>query len=313
MGFFNNLRENNRNSEVTSKKGAAHENESDSEEKESSGALYSMAPPTFQLKSQVVQKLGEEEEEMLQGKFDGSLEAETSTQPFQLKSSSSGNALPENLQSGIESLSGYSMDDVNVHYNSEQPAQLNAHAYAQGTDIHIASGQEKHLPHEAWHVAQQKQGRVNATTQTKGVNVNDDTSLEHEADVMGEKAISIGSSFSGNNAAVQRKPTSPFSLVSQLVSRVVQMVKPRNKAAAETKIGSTGDYYKNGIVGGGKTFQNREGRLPKGSRRNRITYTEYDVNPYQNGQRRDAERLVKGSDGRIWYTSNHYRSFTEVK
>ena len=60
--------------------------------------------------------------------------------------------LPDNLKSGIENLSGHSMDDVKVHYNSNKPAQLQAHAYAQGTDIHIASGQEKHLPHEAWHV-----------------------------------------------------------------------------------------------------------------------------------------------------------------
>jgi len=52
------------------------------------------------------------------------------------------------------------MDDVKVHSNSDKPAQINAHAYAQGTDIHPASGQEKHFPHEAWHVVQQKQGRV---------------------------------------------------------------------------------------------------------------------------------------------------------
>jgi hypothetical protein len=52
------------------------------------------------------------------------------------------------------------MDDVKVHSNSDKPAKINAHAYAQGTDIHPASGQEKHLPHEAWHVVQQKQGRV---------------------------------------------------------------------------------------------------------------------------------------------------------
>ena len=71
--------------------------------------------------------------------------------------------LPNNLKSGIENLSGHSMDDVKVHYNSDKPTQLNAHAYAQGTDIHIASGQEKHLPHEAWHVVQQKQGRVKPT------------------------------------------------------------------------------------------------------------------------------------------------------
>lgn len=98
--------------------------------------------------------------------------------------------LPDNLKSGVESLSGYLMDDVKVHYNSDKPAQLNAHAYAQGTDIHLASGQEKHLPHEAWHVVQQKQGRVMPTLKLEGgVKVNDDASLEKEADVMGEKAL----------------------------------------------------------------------------------------------------------------------------
>jgi hypothetical protein len=68
---------------------------------------------------------------------------------------------------------------------------LQSHAYAQGTDIHLASGQEKHLPHEAWHVVQQKQGRVKPTLQMKGaVNINDDAGLEKEADVMGAKAAS---------------------------------------------------------------------------------------------------------------------------
>lgn len=97
--------------------------------------------------------------------------------------------LPDQLKSGIENLSGISMDDVSVHYNSSDPAQLQAHAFAQGTDIHIGPGQEKHLPHEAWHVVQQKQGRVKPTLQMKGeVNINDDDALETEADVMGAKA-----------------------------------------------------------------------------------------------------------------------------
>ena len=127
-----------------------------------------------------IQKKGIEEEEPLQGKF---------ASPIQKKENNTG--LPDNLKSGIENLSGYSMDDVKVHYNSDKPAQLQAHAYAQGTDIHIASGQEKHLPHEAWHVVQQKQGRVQPTLQMKGnVNVNDDAGLENEADVMGAKALS---------------------------------------------------------------------------------------------------------------------------
>lgn len=108
-------------------------------------------------------------------------------QPIQKKENRTG--LPGNLRTGVETLSGYSMDDVRVHYNSDKPARLQAHAYTQGTDIHIAPGQDKHLPHEAWHVVQQKQGRVRPTMKMKGkVNVNDDVGLEKEADVMGGKA-----------------------------------------------------------------------------------------------------------------------------
>jgi len=100
--------------------------------------------------------------------------------------------LPDQLKSGIEQLSGYSMNDVKVHYNSSKPAQLRAHAFAQGTEIHLGMGQEKHLPHEAWHVVQQKQGRVKPTLQMKGkVDINDDPGLEKEADEMGSKAERI--------------------------------------------------------------------------------------------------------------------------
>ena len=152
-----------------------------------------------------IQRQALEEEEQLQGKFKTaqrkSLEEEElqmKAAPLQKKTSpeqsrrENNTGLPDNLRSGIESLSGYSMDDVKVHYNSNQPAKLNAHAYAQGRDIHLASGQEKHLPHEAWHVVQQKQGRVKPTLQMKGkVNVNDDVGLEKEADVMGAKALKL--------------------------------------------------------------------------------------------------------------------------
>jgi hypothetical protein len=101
--------------------------------------------------------------------------------PLQRKENNTG--LPDNLKSGVEKLSGESLDDVQVHRNSDQPAQMQAHAFAQGNQIHVAPGQEKHLPHEAWHVAQQKQGRVKPTTQMKGkIPVNDDKGLEQEAD-----------------------------------------------------------------------------------------------------------------------------------
>lgn len=117
--------------------------------------------------------------------------------PIQRQENKTG--LPDNLKSGIENMSGYDMNDVKVHYNSSKPAQLQALAYAQGTDIHIGSGQEKHLPHEAWHVVQQKQGRVKPTLQMKqGVAVNDDAGLEKEANVMGERALTQHKSIEPN-------------------------------------------------------------------------------------------------------------------
>lgn len=114
------------------------------------------------------------------------------TPPLQRQENNTG--LPDQLKTGVESLSGYSLNDVKVHYNSAKPAQLNAHAYAQGNAIHLGPGQEKHLPHEAWHVVQQKQGRVKATRQLKGsVSINDDQGLEEEADKMGTKALQLKS------------------------------------------------------------------------------------------------------------------------
>lgn len=112
--------------------------------------------------------------------------------------------MPDKLKSGIESLSGIDMSDVKVHYNSSQPAQLQAHAFAQGNQIHLGTGQEKHLPHEAWHVVQQKQGRVAPTRQLKGkVKINDDTGLEKEADVMGVKALQMKSDTHGKRKKIQ--------------------------------------------------------------------------------------------------------------
>jgi hypothetical protein len=129
---------------------------------------------------------GPEEEELVQGKF-----STAQRQPqLQQAPRADNTGLPDQLKSGIESLSGLSMDHVRVHYNSSQPARVNALAYAQGSDIHLAPGQERHLPHEAWHVVQQTQGRVRPTMQMKdGVQVNDDAGLEREADVMGAKAL----------------------------------------------------------------------------------------------------------------------------
>jgi hypothetical protein len=101
--------------------------------------------------------------------------------------------LPDRLKAGIESLSGLSMDHVKVHYNASSPAQMQAHAYAQGNQIHVAPGRERHVPHEAWHVVQQAQGRVHPTRTLQGnVALNDDNGLELEADKMGARALATG-------------------------------------------------------------------------------------------------------------------------
>ncbi len=99
--------------------------------------------------------------------------------------------LPDNLKSGIEEMSGVDMSSVQVKRNSSEPAKVGALAYAQGNQIHLGPGQEKHLPHEAWHVVQQAQGRVKPTTSVNGKAVNDNEGLEMEADQMGAKAMQM--------------------------------------------------------------------------------------------------------------------------
>lgn len=128
-----------------------------------------------------LQGKGLEDEEPLQGRMRDSA-------PVQTQPGSGGGGLPLQLRAGIEALSGHSMADVRVHRNSSAPAQVGALAYAQGRDIHLGPGQEQHLPHEAWHVVQQAQGRVRPTMQAKGVAINDDKGLEAEADRMGAAA-----------------------------------------------------------------------------------------------------------------------------
>jgi hypothetical protein len=125
-------------------------------------------------------------------------------------SASRNTGMPNQLKTGVEALSGIAMDQVRVHYNSAKPAQLNALAYARGNEIHLGPGQERHLPHEAWHVVQQMQGRVKPTMQMKsGVPVNDDAGLEEEADLMGARALRQGAvqMYLPSNVGTQELPT----------------------------------------------------------------------------------------------------------
>lgn len=92
----------------------------------------------------------------------------------------------------FERRSGLSFDDVRVHYHSEKPAQLQALAYTQGTQVYVAPGQERHLPHELGHVVQQKRGAVRPTAVRGGVPVNESPDLERSADRLAEAARGPG-------------------------------------------------------------------------------------------------------------------------
>jgi len=60
-----------------------------------------------------------------------------------------------------------------------------------------------------------------------------------------------------------------------------------------------------GMVIGGDNFGNREGLLPKG-----VKYYECDVNYY--GGYRGDDRIVFSSDGNIYFTTDHYKTFEHM-
>ena len=64
--------------------------------------------------------------------------------------------------------------------------------------------------------------------------------------------------------------------------------------------------YAPGTCIGGDRFGNREGLLPKASGR---VWTECDINTL-GARSRGAERIVFSNDGLIYYTGDHYESFT---
>lgn len=109
--------------------------------------------------------------------------------------SGSGRPLPEDVQAKMEHAFGADFSTVRIHEGSAAQA-MGALAYTQGSNIHFAPGQyqpgslrgQELLGHELAHVVQQSEGRVRATTQAKGVAVNDDVALEREADEMGARA-----------------------------------------------------------------------------------------------------------------------------
>lgn len=104
--------------------------------------------------------------------------------------------IPDALKQRMEDSFGVDFSSVRLHPESSKAPEVGALAYTQGTDIHFAPGQFKPdsaagrqlLGHELTHVVQQAKGRVLPTTEIGGMLVNDDASLEREADMLGARA-----------------------------------------------------------------------------------------------------------------------------
>lgn len=171
--------------------------------------------------------------------------------PVQRKPNATG--LPDRLKAGVEQLSGLAMDDVRVHYNSPKPASVQARAYTQGTDIHVGPGQEQHLPHEAWHVVQQKQSRVKPTLQLKGVAINDDAGLELEASVMGARAQNNGQVTLQKAAVTERVIAEDSEHMPASIQAVIQRIDGLREVD-ESRAGIKDLHYRfdDGIAGAAK-------------------------------------------------------------
>lgn len=222
----------------------------------SSQESFSIAPPPFQLKSDLRFAEREVDFENLQESVDEgfklsskndelkkfqdkqeSKESEKSQKPFQLKKN---DALPEDVQMKMESSMGHDFSGVNFETNSSKATDLGALAYAQGEEVHFAPGQfnpgstagQELIGHELAHVVQQREGRVQANAQAKGVGVNNDSGLESEADRVGRAAASADVS-----ATTQLKEANNSSNVVQRFSFMDDVVGPLSNNALGAGVG----------------------------------------------------------------------------
>lgn len=142
---------------------------------------------------------------------------------------SSGQAMPARVQARMESALGADFSAVRIHQGPEAQA-MGALAYTQGSSIHFAPGQydpgsqrgQELLGHELAHVVQQSEGRVQATAQAKGQAINDDASLEREADQLGAAAASFGHEDGNEAAAAPRAASRGNGPAPSIAQRVVQ-------------------------------------------------------------------------------------------
>jgi len=141
--------------------------------------------------------------------------------------------LPGQLRDGLEAASGIDMADVRVHRDAPEPAGVGALAFTRGHDVFLAPHQEHLLPHEAWHVVQQKQRRVPASSELPGGQaVNTDPELEQEAHSLGAAAARDGGRAATDTARRVANPDGPLQGVFLLTDRPHDEIEAEQRARA---------------------------------------------------------------------------------
>jgi hypothetical protein len=177
--------------------------------------------------------------------------------PAQLPGHGGGAEMPGDVRGKMEAAFGTDFSQVRIHEGPQAEA-VGAQAYTQGTNIHFAPGQyqpgsrrgQELLGHELTHVVQQSQGRVQATVQASGVDINDDASLEREADEMGARAVwgqggrdaSRGQSATGSSLPSLASPTvqrkvKPEDVSSEMVGQTFELSEAFTSGSTTVKAG----------------------------------------------------------------------------
>ena len=215
-----------------------------------------------------------------------------------------------------QSFGKHDVSHIQAHMGGEADAAtqaMGAEAYATGNEVAFGGGEPglHTAAHEAAHVVQQRAG----VQMAGGVGKEGDAHEKH-ADAVADRVVA-GKSAEDLLDGATKGGTPGAAVQKQALGGPVQMKNPGSKGAAQGLtsgvVNKKPPALKKGERAGGFPFGNKEKRLDAQDKAGKpITYTEYDVNAY-NGTKRDAERIVIGSDGRCWYTADHYGTFTEVK
>ena len=108
-----------------------------------------------------------------------------------------GKPLPNKLLFAAKSLTGLSLENVDVIYDSPKTEQYQSDGFVKNNEIHLAKGNKGLIGHETWHMIQRIQNRVRTGEKTNPhFTINKNKNLENEAHIMGDKLMrmNIGSS-----------------------------------------------------------------------------------------------------------------------